>query len=343
MPSDDIPQICRVCDNESGNKLHHAREMFFGTRDTFTYVECAACGTLQIQEVPDLRRYYTADYYSFQFSTPRETPTGLGDRLKRLVGAFLRQNAADYYCRRRNFLNSFVYQQVLQRAPQLLVGFPAYINESGCDLRIDRQSRILDVGSGAGHILFSLAHFGFKNLLGIDPFATADSDHPSGVVIRKAEMDQLTGEFDLILANHTIEHVTEPGQSLESIYELLKPGRYAIVRMPVVADAWRHYGTDWVQLDAPRHLFIFSVTGFTQLATERGFMVEQVSYDSTAFQFWGSEQYRQDIPLMDERSYFVNPSRSIFTTQQIDDFTIQAAQLNATTKGDQAVFYLRKE
>jgi hypothetical protein len=50
--------VCRICGNERDNRLHRAREMFMGTRDPFTYVECAACGTLQISEAPDLRPYY---------------------------------------------------------------------------------------------------------------------------------------------------------------------------------------------------------------------------------------------------------------------------------------------
>ena len=57
---------CRVCGNQTGNKLHHAREMLMGRRDPFVYVECGACGTLQIRDVPDLRPYYGANYYSFQ-------------------------------------------------------------------------------------------------------------------------------------------------------------------------------------------------------------------------------------------------------------------------------------
>lgn len=33
----------RVCGNESGNKIHQAKEMMFGWRDSFDYVECAHC------------------------------------------------------------------------------------------------------------------------------------------------------------------------------------------------------------------------------------------------------------------------------------------------------------
>ena len=70
--------------------------------------------------------------------------------------------------------------------------------------------------------------------------------------------------------------------------------------------------------------------------------MDGVSYDSTTFQFWGSEQYVSDIPLMDARSYFVNPAESLFTPEQIDAFTAHAGELNAREEGDQAAFNIRK-
>lgn len=82
--------------------------------------------------------------------------------------------------------------------------------------------------------------------------------------------------------------------------------------------------------------------GFKRLAAEEGFDVGGVAHDSTAFQFWGSEQYRRDIPLADPRSYFVSPGDSIFTAAQIDEFGKRAEELNARGEGDQAAFYLRK-
>ena len=45
---------------------------------------------------------------------------------------------------------------------------------------------------------------------------------------------------------------------------------------------------------------------------------------------------------MDSRSYFVNPAESLFTAEQIDAFTVQAGELNASEEGDQAAFYLKR-
>ncbi len=341
-----IGLTCRLCGNRSGNSLHQAREMFLGTRDCFAYIECRSCGTLQIQRVPELQDYYPRSYYSFQFAGEQriEFPTSLWECATRSVGGFLRRNAADYYCKRHSPAKSrnFLGRHVSEKMKRLTVGFPDYIKDTTLDLSVNRSSKILDVGCGAGINLLSLGAFGFSNLIGVDPFLSADITYRNGVRILKTELAKLEAEFDLIIASHSLEHVPEPRETLRQIHRLLRKGQWAIVRIPLLAYAWEKYGTDWVQLDAPRHLFLFSSQRFSALASETGFTVAQVSFDSTAFQFWGSEQYQQDIPLIDERSYFVNPQNSIFSAPQLKEFSRKATELNERKEGDQAIFYLRK-
>ena len=115
-----------------------------------------------------------------------------------------------------------------------------------------------------------------------------------------------------------------------------------MLRIPVASSAaFATYGADWVQLDAPRHLYLYTAKSLEYLARAAGFALFKVVDDSSAFQFWASEQYRQDIALRDPRSYGVNPTRSMFTAQQIDAFTRHADELNASGQGDQAGFDLR--
>lgn len=77
-----------------------------------------------------------------------------------------------------------------------------------------------------------------------------------------------------------------------------------------------------------------------RLAKETGFRIIRVAYDSSEFQFWGSEQYLKDIPLSDPRSYPRNPDASIFSKEQIQTFTEDALRLNSQERGDQAAFVL---
>ena len=45
---------------------------------------------------------------------------------------------------------------------------------------------------------------------------------------------------------------------------------------------------------------------------------------------------------MDEPSYYINPSESIFTKNQIAEFENQVLELNKNGEGDQAKLYLQK-
>jgi hypothetical protein len=73
-----------------------------------------------------------------------------------------------------------------------------------------------------------------------------------------------------------------------------------------------------------------------------GLRLDSVAYDSTGFQFWGSEQYIHDIPLESERSYSKDAAHSQFSADQIAAYEAKARDLNTRRLGDQAAFYLRK-
>ena len=77
------------------------------------------------------------------------------------------------------------------------------------------------------------------------------------------------------------------------------------------------------------------------LAERAGFVLDATTFESNEFQFWGSEQYRQDIPLEDPRSYAHGLDGSIFTKAQIEHYRERAAQLNQKKDGDSAAFLLR--
>jgi hypothetical protein len=130
--------------------------------------------------------------------------------------------------------------------------------------------------------------------------------------------------------NHSYEHVTDPEQTLKSISDKLSDNGVCIIRIPTASSyAWENYKENWVQLDAPRHLFLHSVESMKYLANKVNLKLdEEVAYDSTAFQFWGSEQYQKGISLHDPKSHKVNPKSSTFTKEQIRDFRKRAEELN---------------
>ena len=94
-------------------------------------------------------------------------------------------------------------------------------------------------------------------------------------------------------------------------------------------------------MDAPRHLYIYSEKGIRIMLEKHNFEILDVIYDSTEYQFWASEQYLQNISLIDEKSYGVNKSKSIFLEQDIVNFLDKAKKLNKEKRGDAAAFIFK--
>jgi hypothetical protein len=143
--------------------------------------------------------------------------------------------------------------------------------------------------------------------------------------------------------NHSLEHIPDELETVLKVSSIMARDGVRLVRIPVKTDySFNLYGVNWMQIDAPRHFFIYTLESFNFLVNKAGLVVRDVIFDSTEFQFWGSEQYESDIPLLGENSYVRDATKSIFTKRQIDEFREKAQELNKINQGDQAVFYLGK-
>lgn len=329
--------ICDLCGNSSDNRIHTAREMQLGLGDEFHYLECTACGSLKLVDVPDdLGRYYPPNYYSYE-SIDIVRPESGGSGLHTLKRRFISRKITQYYFNR----NTAIGKWLEKRSSLSGDYYMEVIQQCRVRLNVGLRSRILDVGCGTGRLLANFYRVGFTNLLGADPFIDADLHYDSGFRVLKQSIYELEGQFDLIILSHAFEHMPNPLEVLTRLRQLLKPGQYLIVAIPVVGAAWQKYGVDWGALDAPRHLYLYSPSAFSALARKAGFDVADTVFASTEWQFWTSEQYRAGIALYDPRSYLVNPSGSMFTSGQIAEFRAASIRLNESGNGDVANFYLR--
>src|SRR5262249_6924860 len=143
-------------------------------------------------------------------------------------------------------------------------------------------------------------NWGFRRLTGVEPYIERDITYSRDVKILKRSIEDVEGAFDFIMFHHSFEHIGKPLSTSRGAYRLLAPGGRVMIRIPVSdSEAWRIYGTDWVQLDAPRHLFLHTRNSIQVLSHSAGLTLDEVVCDSNDFQFWGSEFYRRDIPLRD--------------------------------------------
>jgi SAM-dependent methyltransferase len=201
---------------------------------------------------------------------------------------------------------------------------------------------ILDVGCGNGALLMNLLKIGFTNLTGIDPFINQEV-YTDKVKILKKNIFEVDGKFDFIMFHHAFEHMDEPLIVLERLKELLLPKKYILIRIPLMGMyGWQNYNTDWVGLDAPRHIIIHTIKSMEILAEKAGLEIKKIVFDSGPYHIWASEQYKKDIPLMANNSYMVNQENSVFKKQDIKAYKELADRTNIDGNGDQAAFYLYK-
>jgi SAM-dependent methyltransferase len=296
--------------------------MYFGTRKVFDYLKCSNCGCLQLINPPkEFSRYYPKNYFTYQQSKE--------GKVKSILNRY-RDRAA---MGEKSLLGNILLKRL---------GEPTYITRLKI-AEIGFNDSILDVGCGKGILLHKMKESGFQNVHGIDPFLDETIVYKNGLKILKQNFDELEGRFDLIMFNHSFEHMENPDKVMKHANKLLNTDKYLLLRIPV-ADSFtfKHYQENWCSLDAPRHLFLHTKKSISILAQQAGFEIKKINYDSRSWQFWGSEQYSKDIPLINDKSYFINPDKSIFTKDQINEFERKTFELNKKGEGDQAEFYMKK-
>lgn len=321
---EDLRSHCEICQNHAGNKIHSVREMMLGLREVFQYLECQACGCLQLVEPPeDMGRYYPPDYTAFGGN--ERSRSSIFQAMRHAVRK--RRNQAFFKPRGwldRVLINRYDYLQL----------------KAFARIGVNRRACILDVGCGSGVLLADLKELGYESLLGVDRFIPQSIDDQNRVRIVKGELQDLKGtSWDAIMFHHSFEHMPDPAKVLRLTADLLRAGGRCLIRIPVLGWAWRHYGVNWVQIDAPRHLFLHTDKSFRLIAHEAGLEVHKVSYDSNEFQFWVSELYSRNVDLA---SVDVTRPQTVFSKSEMQNFRLQARRLNAEGRGDAAVFDLRK-
>jgi SAM-dependent methyltransferase len=310
---------CQICQNAENNQSFKIKEMMFGTREEFEYIECSQCGCLQIAEQPkDMSKYYPAKYYD-----PEE----------------------EAY-QKSKMINNFVPKLILKTGRILGKGIgislaqlyngPGLL-ESIVRTHADSDSRILEVGCGKGVLIATLEKWGYKNVIGADLYAGRKIN--KDLQICKTNIDAFTqGSFDLVILDHSFEHMPNQQQTLKEIHNRLGATGTCLIRIPIKSDyIWKRYGINWAQIDAPRHFFIHTLKSFKILANQAGFEIEKTIFDSTSFQFWASEMYSRDIPLesKDLTDQKLSPAK-------LNEYEKMANKLNKENLGDQAQLYLRK-
>ena len=327
-----MPEIsfrCGICFAEGNFDEILVKEMMFGTKTGYSYLLCRNCGTLQIKDpVTEPALLYPGTYYSLQKA---------GGIIFKVKEKIFRQ-----IVKFQLGLPSFMGYFFNRISPFTIQAAKHYIR---------KDSRILDVGCGKGELLGILSGIGFNNLEGIDPFISEDILE-KGYSIYKSFPDNFkpAQPYDVIMLNHSFEHMENPDSFLKVVRGWLKSSGVLIIRIPV-ADSYsfEHFREHWMQIDAPRHIFLHTTMGIRLLAERNNWQVLEIIDDSLYYHLVGSEQYKRGISVPEKGSFFplmkswIFPWTTVFSRKEINAFSTLVHQLNARGIGDQRAYVLKRK
>jgi SAM-dependent methyltransferase len=332
----DALDACPICADRHPPERHQLREMLFGTRERFDYLRCPNCGALRIANVPDdLGRHYPSAYYDGDVGDVLAPLPRPRSPLARVAGQ----------SRDRALL--------LRRGRRLARGLerwaPPVSNEVRRASAFSRRAGlrsfddpILDVGCGRRALnLANLRKVGFRDLLGIDPFLDSDTEF-AGIPLRRRSVDEQEGFFQAVMFHHSFEHVPDPEATLRAAAGLLRDRGVILVRTPAMGTwFWEQYGSDWWELDAPRHLWIHTPASLEILGRRAGLALADVVWDSTYLEVIASEQIARDIAWREPGSWFVDRPDSV-DPETIERYRATTDELNRTGRAGRAGFYFRR-
>jgi SAM-dependent methyltransferase len=140
--------------------------------------------------------------------------------------------------------------------------------------------RLLDVGCGAGFFLRIAKKLGAIEQ-GVEPSEYAARVAQSqglnvfhGTIESYAAQAPHQTSYDIITANHVVEHVPEPVEALRAMKRLLAPGGFIWIAVPNAAyPICRALKGKWHSSDLPYHLMQFTPESMTEAGRRAGLKV----------------------------------------------------------------------
>ncbi len=211
---------------------------------------------------------------------------------------------ADYYA----YQDKFQVSKWRQFAKKVL-GYHIGTKDPG----FPSPGRVLDIGCGSGWWLEGMRAQGWETFgVEISEQAAALGRISKGLQIFAGTLEDASFDeqsFDFVRANHSLEHISCPNETLDMVHRILKPEGKFMVGVPNVNSFnARLFGEYWWHLCAPVHTFSYSVKTLSHLLDKHGFRVERVKFNSDYFGILGSFQIwlNRNTKKKSMQGFFVN-------------------------------------
>ena len=288
---------CVLCQEPKSTEKVKQCDLNLGLSDeVFTVVSCDGCGLLYLNPRPsgeEIHAYYPNQYYPLGKTVHRKAIDRLLKRFSKVMKKAIREEFYGYPTSTHAPLRSLLRRILL---------YPEYLHLKVAgreSIPYRGDGRILDVGCGPGKLLSDLREQGWK-VYGVDfsPIAVEYARSQHGLDVRLGDLFQAgyeSGFFDVVMFNHSLEHIYNPVETLKEAHRILKPGGLLFISIPNAGGLEaKIFGKWWVHWDTPRHLYHFSPASMNALMKRHGLVVKKIKpmwFDSFYVSLL-SEKYR---------------------------------------------------
>lgn len=241
QPSEIISK-CVVCDCSEFELLYKVRDTNQGVSGQWRLMVCKECGLGVIEPFPSQGQI--ASFYIDQFYT---------DDGKRFQGWV-----------------------------ENLRGILAWMRGIGLNrVAPVKKGRLLDFGAGAGHFAKVQEARGWE-VYSVDPY----SSKANSADLCKLDGDRIQLEFsdhyfNVITLWYVIEHLRNPEAAIAEFKRVLKPGGILVLAQQNFASIQaRLFGSRWLILDPPRHIWQFNEENLLKLVARYNFKKSAISHSS---------------------------------------------------------------
>lgn len=151
-----------------------------------------------------------------------------------------------------------------------------------------KTGRVLEIGCSNGVFLDIFKNHGFETW-GVEPSKTAIVAKRKGHTISRTlfQKTKLPKDyFDIVVLNHTLEHLKNPKQILKKVYRVLKRGGIVYIDVPNVGSLLsKMMGKRWPYLLPDEHIWQFDKESLSKLVRSSGFKILEWKSRSGIFEY----------------------------------------------------------
>lgn len=167
-----------------------------------------------------------------------------------------------------------------------------------------RGDRLLEIGSGLGHLVGQLENEFETVATDVNPWALRQSRdiavHTSHVGASAEELPFADNAFGVVIIKHVVEHLPHPEKAIVELGRVVTPGGILILATPNLSSLLKHWkGDKWIGYQDPTHISLKPPEAWLDMLCKAGFGLLKVFSDG----FW-DVPYIKAVPKTFQKVFF---------------------------------------